>query len=753
MSLMETVKEVEKKLMEAGEKLLQPPASVEELLTLLDLAENTLGKVEQSPGKSMHDALSSLRKALVSDELLGHTDADVKASVASCISEVTRITAPDAPYDDDKMKKVFQLIVSSFEDLSDESSRSYKKRAVILETLAKVRSCVIMLDLECDDLITDMFQTFFRTIRDYHPSSIYTSMETIMNLVLEESEEVSTDLLTTLLSSVKRENEEVPPIARRLGESILGTCAVKLKPYLTQAIKYSGISLDNYSKIVTSVCEGTVGEDASNALIQQPSDGCKAAAVSIEVTQEGDGCKAAAASSEATQEGDGSKAATASSKETQVDVKDVKRNSLGDKSPAPRLSLKITMSNGTNLTSIEKTSGKVESSQKGETSENDNKSINDEAILKPESRSSGVEKSTLSASKSRKTTKNRRKRASSSKKSESSEPSHVDGEKEAKVLSDNLDSHEKDVDSSLDKDVSPKVKNVESDKETADIEALKDAKTASPSTSPGKACESLPERDGHQQEKECATQGDVSSTERVTEKESERPSDSGEASGESPVKVPQESPLRDETSVEIGTSKQDSGTSDSEDTPVKKPSKKSDLSDNDDDDDDSPLKRIEDSIKRARTKARSAKATSKSSTKKDLKVMSSHNRTAKSSKVEENEGEILSKRKRSLGKGEASGPVKYGKNEPLKYGKNLIRSKVKVWWPIDNEFYKGVIVSYDPDKRKHLVVYDDGDEELLNLRKEKWQLIGDDSVIVTDDDAEPASIDASSEMYTPPFFS
>ena len=63
------------------------------------------------------------------------------------------------------IQDVFQLIVSSFENLSDKSSKSYGKRAMILETVAKVRSCVVMLDLECDGLIVEMFQHFLKDIR------------------------------------------------------------------------------------------------------------------------------------------------------------------------------------------------------------------------------------------------------------------------------------------------------------------------------------------------------------------------------------------------------------------------------------------------------------------------------------------------------------------------------------------------------------------------------------------------------------
>lgn len=57
------------------------------------------------------------------------------------------------------------MIVAAFEKLYDTSSPSYLKRVSILETVAKVRSCVVMLDLECDDLILEMFNHFLKAIR------------------------------------------------------------------------------------------------------------------------------------------------------------------------------------------------------------------------------------------------------------------------------------------------------------------------------------------------------------------------------------------------------------------------------------------------------------------------------------------------------------------------------------------------------------------------------------------------------------
>lgn len=42
--------------------------------------------------------------AIVKPELLKHQDKDVKLLVAACVCEITRITAPEAPYSDDVLK-------------------------------------------------------------------------------------------------------------------------------------------------------------------------------------------------------------------------------------------------------------------------------------------------------------------------------------------------------------------------------------------------------------------------------------------------------------------------------------------------------------------------------------------------------------------------------------------------------------------------------------------------------------------------
>ena len=112
---------------------------------------------------------------------------DVKVSVLFCITEITRITAPDAPYDDEKMKEIFQLTVAVFENLSHVSSHNYTKAVSILDTVAKIMSCLMMLDLECETLTLEMFQNFLKSIREYHSENVFSSMTIVIIISMAEN--------------------------------------------------------------------------------------------------------------------------------------------------------------------------------------------------------------------------------------------------------------------------------------------------------------------------------------------------------------------------------------------------------------------------------------------------------------------------------------------------------------------------------------------------------------------------------------
>ncbi|XP_010538450.1 PREDICTED: sister chromatid cohesion protein PDS5 homolog A-A-like isoform X2 [Tarenaya hassleriana] len=217
----------EEQLKEVGSKLDPPPSSKDALLKLLKQAAACLSELDQSPPVSVLNSMQPFLDAVIKPEILKHQDKDVKLLVASCISEITRITAPEAPYSDNIMKDIFQLIVSTFCGLSDNASPSFGRRVIILETVAKYRSCVVMLDLECDDLVTELFTTFFAVTRDDHPENVLSSMQNIMAVLLEESEDVQ-EYLLLILSKLGRNKSDVTAAARKLAMKVIEQCAPKL---------------------------------------------------------------------------------------------------------------------------------------------------------------------------------------------------------------------------------------------------------------------------------------------------------------------------------------------------------------------------------------------------------------------------------------------------------------------------------------------------------------------------------------------
>ncbi|XP_019243877.1 PREDICTED: uncharacterized protein LOC109223867 isoform X4 [Nicotiana attenuata] len=276
-------KEIEDELKDCGIRLIIPPPSTEELLNLLDKVESLLIKVGQAPSDSMKDALRPVMRAMVGSELVKNADVDVKFSVVSCLCELSRITAPQQPYDDGLMKEIFQLIVRAFEELSH-SARHYYKAVHILETVADVKACVMLLDLECDALVIEIFQLFLTIIRPDHPNVVFKSMEEIMTLLIEESDEISMELLQPLLDSVRKENQICSPISSKLGEKVLKECASTVRPYLVEALKSRSMNLDDYAEIVASICnempEGeqmlySQTEQLKNIGISNGSHGCR----------------------------------------------------------------------------------------------------------------------------------------------------------------------------------------------------------------------------------------------------------------------------------------------------------------------------------------------------------------------------------------------------------------------------------------------------------------------------------------------
>lgn len=661
-------KELEEQLASAGTKLLEPPSSVDELMPLLEELENYLSRVEQSPTTSMQDALSPSLKALVADQLFRHSDADVRVAIASCISEITRITAPEAPYDDDLMKEVFQLIVSSFENLHDKSSRSYTRRASILETVAKVRSCVVMLDLECDAMVVEMFQHLLNSIRDHHPEHIFQSMETIMTLIIDESEDVSPELLSPVLDSVKSDNKEVLPIARKLGETVLKNCASKLQPYFCQALKALGTSIDEYTNVITSIYQ-----EASAAV-----------------------------------EGNNNHAAS----EHKVN----KEKASHQDSPAAARSPKSVIGNGaTQKAELDSVSNRKPEDARHGSPPKVTKALSNDNIVKLNSANVAKKESKLGKKK-----KGRGRKPVSSTRSNAT----PDG---SQTIPDSPHDNSP-VEYSPSESEKETAANPSSPKPAGD----ESMSVASLSQNEGQPDESRPRKGGRRKKQELAKEvmghaADISKNEATSDKEVKPHTSTGRNTS-----------LGSSEDVKTGITlkisrKENAATSDVEAKSLKNSSRK--VSVGTDTEDGSSTKRSGDKKGVARVKVASEKDLRKST-----EAAASPKSAMKAGGGDEKSHETpkeSSKRKRTPGK-EAS--------DAKEYGEDLVGSKIKVWWPQDRAFYKGVVDSFDPIRKRHKVLYTDGDQEILNLKKQKWELVEGNSVSYRGQEGDSRSPDASPEL-------
>ncbi|XP_008794338.2 uncharacterized protein LOC103710418 [Phoenix dactylifera] len=699
--MMSAQKELEDRLQEVGNRLASPPSAIDELLHLLDQTESFLARVEQSPSESMSNALRPAMKALVAKEFLGHSDTDVKVAVASCISEITRITAPDAPYDDDLMKEVFQKIVEAFEKLDDISSRSYSKRVSILETVAKVRSCVVMLDLECDALILEMFRHFLCTIRPNHSENVFNSMETIMTLVLEESEDIPTELLTCLLDTVKNNNKDVSPIACRLGEKVMSNCTMKLKPYMKGLVSSMSASLSQYSKIVGSIC-------------QENSDGMeqKDANVSGEVMADDSKQSERTVSDELRQ---------GSAKMEQEVGYAEEVGTAADKSPRSVMSNgTVQLGNGESV--VEPTSPKQRPERshrncqpKSTSGANRPDSDNLESFpAKPESTSD------LNTRKIR---------------GRATDHSRIDSDKEAPALPSRRKDCGKEADTAQFVGSSGKVADSAEEKDEIQPHSGSDNGTgvvASPDLSespdatrprrgrpPGLRISS--KRGGGHDQDEALPLKDVDSKKEL------------EGSGDSEGKSSRRSSRKHPRNADDGATPT-TVTSDSETKPQRQTSKKT------------PTRRVADGELACKQLKSNVKQKEKGNADNDvaaeLRLKSALKAESKDEGNQEKSANAKTKRKRAQGTEEGSGTPA----QSTQVDRSLVGSRIKVWWPDDKAFYDGVVESFDPVSKKHKILYDDGDIEILLLKNERWKYVEGDARIDGGLAKDISSPDASSEL-------
>ena len=144
-----------------------------DLVARLNELHDALGKIDQ---EERPKGLQSTAAQLISDKLLNNADKEIRLLTACCLVDILRIYAPEAPYSDEEMVAVFEILISQLRGIATINLASSSGRLVfyILHSLATVKSCVVPVILKqngvpfSDALVHSLFDCLLSSLRAEH---------------------------------------------------------------------------------------------------------------------------------------------------------------------------------------------------------------------------------------------------------------------------------------------------------------------------------------------------------------------------------------------------------------------------------------------------------------------------------------------------------------------------------------------------------------------------------------------------------
>eukprot|EP01135_Chromosphaera_perkinsii_P007059 Nk52_evm2s683 gene=Nk52_evmTU2s683 len=175
--------------------------------------------------------------AVAQPAVMKHKDKDVRLVAACCFADILRIYAPDPPYTQEQLKGIFNLFVEQLRGVKKVNTPQYERYFYLLESLAVVKSFIICTEIECDDVISDLFQTFFNIISDEHPHKVVMHMIDIMSTVIDEGDIVSQEVLDIIFSNILNPAKSENPAAYSLACKLIERTGKQIESSVTTFYK------------------------------------------------------------------------------------------------------------------------------------------------------------------------------------------------------------------------------------------------------------------------------------------------------------------------------------------------------------------------------------------------------------------------------------------------------------------------------------------------------------------------------------
>ena len=155
--------------------ILSASKSPVELAKRLAAAFAALKSLEQAEHDRLPPGLENVASALLDPAVLRSKSADLRLLGACCLVEVLRLYAPTPPYAAQQLEAALEAVIAALGALAtrDGEEESFERACHVLESLATVRSCVIVVELAMegagspggDALLVSLFDTLLAAVQ------------------------------------------------------------------------------------------------------------------------------------------------------------------------------------------------------------------------------------------------------------------------------------------------------------------------------------------------------------------------------------------------------------------------------------------------------------------------------------------------------------------------------------------------------------------------------------------------------------
>ncbi|KAI9803264.1 MAG: hypothetical protein M1825_002055 [Sarcosagium campestre] len=188
------------------------PIPLADLLRRLQDLSKELRDMDQEDND--RESFTKVAKELSNQLLLGHKDKGVRAWTACCLVDMLRLCAPNAPFTRSQLKDIFTLFVTSIlPALADPSNAYNNQHMYVLQSLAEVKSIVLLTDLpSAESLNLHLFSSFFDILSGASKSSsgeqlgkhVEFHMTAILVMLVDESNGLPTEVVDIIVAQFLR---------------------------------------------------------------------------------------------------------------------------------------------------------------------------------------------------------------------------------------------------------------------------------------------------------------------------------------------------------------------------------------------------------------------------------------------------------------------------------------------------------------------------------------------------------------------